>query len=161
MKKNLMLVAAVIIIMIPSVVSNAASVTTQTLDTNTTASATVQVTGRESSYEVVLPKVITADANDGALSVSYNVSVTGDIAGNEYVEVKPDASFTLKQTNKADVTASVTQSKTAFRDSNYSNALTASEVKMGTDTAGTISASDLTAGNWAGTLNFSIALKQD
>lgn len=57
---------------------------------------------------------------------------------------------------KSDVTATITQQKTDF---------TMSDLKAnsgeGTSTTGTVSATDLTAGSWTGTLNFDISLKYD
>lgn len=160
MKKNIITIITIVCSLAPNLISNAAVITDQTIDTASTATATVQVTGKESSFEVVLPKSITAAAADGDLSVSYKVKVTGDIAGAEYVEVQPDATFTLSQANKSNIIAQVTQSKNAFRDASYSEVLTATEMKMGSDISGTITASGLTAGDWTGTLKFSIALKK-
>lgn len=74
----------------------------------------------------------------------------------------------MKQTGKADVTASITQAKTMFRGYNYNVELAATEVKMGDGAEqaseiidGSISAQDLTAGAWNGTFNFNIALEED
>ena len=168
MKKKAVLAIALVCTMIPGMTCLADGTSTpatttseQTINDASTASANVTVTGHESTFEVTLPKTIVADADrdTGDLSVNYTISVTGDISGTEYVEVLPDASFTLSQSNKANIIASVSQSKTAFRDSTYSGTLGTTEVKMGSDVTGSISAAGLSAGEWTGVLNFSIALK--
>ena len=115
-----------------------------------------------SSFSVVVPKKITlqGDTKTG----SYQVTCTGDIAGNEGVSVTPDATFKMKQSGKNDVTATVTQAKTIFRGKDHEGDLGETEEKMGTaDAAGTpidgsIAAQDLSAGAWSGTFNFAIAL---
>ena len=100
-----------------------------------------------SSYTVTIPKTITLDGS--TKTGSYTVSVAGDIAGDEAVKVVPDASFKMSQTDKADVTASVTQDKTAWEVSEF-----------GTAGNGSISASRLTAGAWNGTFNFNVGLEK-
>jgi len=114
-----------------------------------------------SEFEVVIPKKITLD---GATKTgAYTVTCTGDIAGDEYVSVTPDASFAMVQTGKADVTATVTQTVNKFRGDNYTGTLLAdgSEVLMATGATGAIDAQDLSAGAWNGTFNFAIELSQD
>ena len=100
-----------------------------------------------SSYTVTIPKTITLDGS--TKTGSYTVSVAGDIAGDETVKVVPDASFKMSQTDKADVTASVTQDKTAWEVSEF-----------GTAGNGSISASDLSAGAWNGTFIFNVGLEE-
>ena len=100
-----------------------------------------------SSYTVTIPKTITLDGT--TKTGSYTVSVAGDIAGDETVKVVPDASFAMSQTDKADVTASITQDKTAWKVSEF-----------GTAGNGSISASGLTAGAWNGTFNFNVGLEK-
>lgn len=51
---------------------------------------------------------------------------------------------------KSDVTATITQTKTEFNSTEVNQA-------DGASTTGTVSAPDLTAGSWAGALNFAIA----
>ena len=100
-----------------------------------------------SSYTVTIPKTITLDGS--TKTGSYTVSVAGDIAGDETVNVVPDASFKMSQTDKADVTASITQDKTAWKVAEF-----------GTAGNGSISASGLTAGAWNGTFNFNVGLEK-
>ena len=129
----------------------------QTVDSNETAECEVYAE-IGSSFTVTIPKKITLSGE--TKSGSYTVSCTGDIAGDEWVSVVPDASFAMKQTGKKDVTASVTQAVNRFRGNNYTGSLLAdgSEVKMESGATGSISAADLSAGAWKGTFNFVIAL---
>lgn len=115
-----------------------------------------------SSFTVEIPKTITLDG--GSKTATYNVKAKGDIAGNEYISVAPASSFAMKQDGKADVTATITQNKTKFRASGYSGAAAEDELKLESDvgtyatTQGSISATDLTSGEWAGTFDFAIGL---
>ena len=100
-----------------------------------------------SQYTVTIPKTITLDRS--TKTGTYTVSVTGDIAGDEAVKIVPDASLTMSQTDKADVTASITQDKTTWEVSEF-----------GTAGNGSISANELTAGAWNGTFNFNVGLEK-
>lgn len=101
-----------------------------------------------SSFTVIIPKtVILEGATNG--SGSYTVRVTGDIAGNESVVVKPDATVTMKQEGKDDVTAAISQNSVW----DYSGLVAPSNAHVGT-----ITASGLTAGSWVGTFNFDISI---
>ena len=112
-----------------------------------------------SQFKVTIPKkiVLSGQEKKGA----YKVSVEGNIAGSEVINVTPDASFAMKQTGKADVTATVTQEVTKFRDSLYTGTTVDGEVLMGTDADGLIEAAALTAGAWNGQFNFKIELTED
>lgn len=112
-----------------------------------------------SEFQVIIPKKVTLDGDtkDG----KYNVRVSGDIAGTEIVNVTPAAGFAMRQSGKADVTASVTQAVTKFRDNLYSGTLGTGEVLMKTGAEGLISAQDLTAGAWNGQFNFKIELTEE
>ena len=112
-----------------------------------------------SDFTVTIPKKITLD---GATKTgSYTVSCTGNIAGDEYVSVTPDAQFAMKQAGKADVTASVTQETTKFRDNLFTGTKGAGEALMSEGASATIDAAGLTAGEWNGIFNFAINLNQD
>lgn len=111
-----------------------------------------------STFTVTIPKKITLSGS--TRSGSYTVSCSGDIAGNEYVSVVPDASFDMIQTGKTNVTASVTQETQSFRGNNYTGSVGTGEAKMEDGATGSISAAGLTAGAWKGTFNFTISLKQ-
>lgn len=119
-----------------------------------------------SEFTVTIPKQITLDGE--SKTGTYTVSCKGDIAGDEYVSVIPDASFTMSQQGKADVTANIVQTKNQFRTNGYGAALLDTEVLMndasganGTEISGTIEASTLTAGTWNGVFNFTITLTQE
>ena len=100
-----------------------------------------------SQYTVTIPKTITLDGS--TKTGAYTVSITGDIAGNEVVNVVPDTSFTMSQAGKADVTASIEQDKTSWKVAEF-----------GTNGAGTINVSTLSAGAWNGTFNFNVGLSK-
>lgn len=112
-----------------------------------------------SQFTVTIPKKLTLDGS--TKTGSYTVSCSGDIAGTEYVSVTPDESFAMKQTGKANVTASITQETTKFRGDNYTGSLVAGEDYMTKGATGSISAQDLTAGAWNGTFNFAVKLNTD
>lgn len=112
-----------------------------------------------SQFTVTIPKKITLGGE--SKSGSYTVTCTGNIAGDEYVLVKPDETFAMSQSGKKDVTATVTQATTMFRGDNYVKDLVDGEAKMASGANGSISAQDLTAGSWNGTFNFEIELTQD
>ena len=123
-----------------------------------------------SSFKVTIPKVIVLKGVRGAASTAtYKVDVDGDIAGNEYVKVQPDATFAMKQAGKAVVDATVAQELVKYRAYNYTKTPAAGEVKIAENQAdviadgegtGTVSAT-LTAGKWQGTFNFDIQLMDD
>ena len=120
-----------------------------------------------STYQVTIPKTIVLKGNKNAASTAtYKVDVDGDIAGNQYVKVQPQATFAMKQAGKADVTATVEQEYVQYRSSGYQAAVVTGETKMAENNAdviadgegtGTVSAT-LTSGRWAGTFNFDISL---
>ena len=116
---------------------------------------------KSASYFVTIPKTITLDSNKES---TYNVKVEGDIPSDKNVYVAPEDA--ISQTNeidfymhdqstkhpKADVAAIVTQNK---------DTQDFEEVQSGyEETTNKISASQLTAGNWKGTFNFNINLKE-
>ena len=125
-----------------------------------------------STYQVTIPKVIVLSG--ASKNATYNVDVDGDIAGNEYVLVKPAESVTMKQKGKADVTGTITQATTKFYAKNNTATMAAGSILMNaldTDTvspkteedvkseaSGTVDAQGLTAGKWSGTFNFDIQL---
>lgn len=112
-----------------------------------------------STFEVIVPKEITL--NGTSKEVSYQISCKGDIAGDEYVKVAPASTITMKQTSKPDVSASVEQNITMFRDNLYTPTLKAGEALMSSGGSGSITAHTLSAGSWEGAFNFDIALMQD
>lgn len=105
---------------------------------------------QESAFTVTIPKNIALQSDKQA---SYEVSVIGDIQGNQKVEVKPAESFMLKDSHgKTDVTATVTQSKTSFASDEIKDS------EHPAKTTGTISAPGLTSGDWSGQLNFTVGI---
>ena len=131
---------------------------TQNISANETAQTSVYAEVG-STFTVTIPKKITLSGE--TKSGTYNVTCTGDIAGDEFISVAPAASFDMTQKGKEDVTATVTQETTKFRADNYTTELEEGEAKMATGATGSIAASGLTSGGWNGTFNFTIALNQD
>lgn len=121
----------------------------------------IEVTYKQSSsYNVTIPKTITLDTTKQAV---YSVKVTGDIDANERVHVVPvdgisnteGVDFYMKDqtpdSKKADVVATVSQSKLYWNSA---------EVAEGYEAANnSVSAQDLTAGNWKGTFQVAINLE--
>lgn len=121
----------------------------------------IEVTYQQSSsYNVTIPKTITLDTTKKAV---YSVKVTGDIDANERVHVVPvdgisnteGVDFYMKDqtpdSKKADVVATVSQSKLYWNSA---------EVAEGYEAANnSVSAPDLTAGNWKGTFQVAINLE--
>ena len=134
-------------------------------DTQTTSKETdikkVEVTyNKSASYQVTIPKVITLDSNKTS---KYSVKVSGDIPSDKNVYVAPqdaisqtdEIDFYMKDQStknaKEDVVATVTQNKDTWDFEDVANGVE--------ETNNTISATSLTAGNWKGTFNFNINLK--
>ena len=103
-----------------------------------------------SEFLVTIPKSLTLSGIDK--KGTYTVSVSGDIAGYEKINVIPDETFTLNSVGLNSITASINQDKISWI---YSEITTDSAV-IGN---GTINASNLSAGKWNGTFNFNINLK--
>ena len=121
----------------------------------------IEVTYRQaSSYNVTIPKTITLDTTKQAV---YSVKVTGDIDTNERVHVVPvdgipateNLDFYMKDqtpdSKKADVVAKVIQSKVYWGSEDVANGYE--------ETNNSVSAPDLTAGNWKGTFQVAINLE--
>lgn len=129
------------------------------VSTNTTVGTTVTYT-QSSAFQVVVAKTIVLNSNKTG---SYTVNVTGDINATEEVTVIPqDTNDGVEGINitmshqvpdgkqaKDDVLATITQTKSSW---NYD--------EMGQDAQGTITANDLSAGDWSGTVNFQIGLQE-
>lgn len=110
---------------------------------------------------VCVPKVIILDGKTG--TGNYVVKVKGNIAGNEVITVKPDATVTMKQDGKADVVATITQpiQKFAYKNTTAIDdaADLAKEVTVNYYTApeATIHTDGLSAGSWHGAFVFNIS----
>lgn len=98
-----------------------------------------------SVFSVRLPKDITLSGK--SKSAKYNVTIDGDIAGDESIDVVPEDSFLFKQPGKDDIPASVKQDKANWKYNEF-------------DTVGNgeISA-EITAGRWDGQFVFNVELK--
>lgn len=101
-----------------------------------------------STYSVTIPENVSLGTDKTG---TYNVTVSGEIASNKKVVVAPQTSFTMS--NKDNANETVTANVTQVTD------WSASEVATNTKKTGTISAKDLTAGDWEGSFIFTIDLK--
>lgn len=144
---------------------NVTPVFAATTDTQTTSNETdtkeVEVTyDKSASYFVTIPKTITLDSNKES---TYNVKVEGDIPSDRNVYVAPQDAILQTDTidfymydqstknPKEDVVAIVTYNKDTWDFEDVANGVE--------ETNNKISASQLTAGNWKGTFNFNINLR--
>lgn len=135
------------------------TISTQQVTQDRSVKTKVVVEGAESTYSIVLPKTMSGNAVNNAIDWDYNVNVTGDIAGNEYVSIVPQSEFTLSQTNKPSITGSVSQDITKFYASDYALALSSDSVKFGTNVTGNVKANNISAGEWKGTFYFNVSLE--
>lgn len=136
-----------------------------TTDTQTTSKETdsksVEVTyDKSASYFVTIPKTIVLDSNKES---TYSVKVEGDIPSNKNVYVAPvdaisqtnEIDFYMKDQStkniKADVVATVTHNKDTW---DFEDASSGYE-----ETNNSISALGLSSGEWKGTFNFNINLR--
>ena len=115
---------------------------------------------KSASYFVTIHKTITLDSNKES---TYNVKVEGDIPSDKNVYVAPEDAISKTSEidfymhdqstkhPKEDVVAIVTQNKDTWDFEDVANGVE--------ETTNKISASQLTAGNWKGTFNFNINLK--
>lgn len=104
-----------------------------------------------SNFNVTIPKTVVL--NGISKKASFDIKVSGDIAGDEIVTVKPDETITLSEEseNKADVTGTVTSQKTTWNVDEAEQEVVSS--------ANEIKATDLTAGSWSGVFNFNISIE--
>ncbi len=136
-----------------------------TTDTQTTSKETdsksVEVTyDKSASYFVTIPKTIVLDSNKES---TYSVKVEGDIPSDKNVYVAPvdaisqtnEIDFYMKDQStkniKADVVATVTHNKDTW---DFEDASSGYE-----ETNNSISALGLSSGEWKGTFNFNINLR--
>ena len=103
---------------------------------------------RASFFNITIPKEIVLNGNDG--SASYEVSITGELAGDQALVVKPDDSFQLTEDGGKTTPVTVEQDKDAFNYQDIDNSVKGN---------GTLSASKISAGNWSGKFNFNIEFK--
>lgn len=105
-------------------------------------------------FSVLIPKKITLGSSKTS---SYTVTVTGDIASDTSIIVKPDTTFKMKDISgssnpKEDVVATITQDSISWNWEEASNKV---------EKVGKVSAPKLSAGNWEGNFNFTIILEED
>ena len=152
MKKKLLVTAMAAMPMLGMFGGDYASAAVTKEDTftqNTTEDVKVTLT-QQSTFSVIIPKEI-EKVTTSTYSDNYTVKVTGNIAGNQQVTVKPDTSFDLLQSNKSKITAKVEQPEQTANSTELANGAQKS-------LAGTISANGVTAGTWEGTFDFDISL---
>ena len=124
--------------------------------------ATVEVYAtKASTYSVKIPKVVILDGATG--NGAYSIGVKGDISGAQTITVAPEdadaetpgVNFSLSEqavlNPKANITATVDQSKTSFTQ----NEITAADW---TTVEATVAAPEITAGSWMGTFTFNISI---
>ena len=98
-----------------------------------------------SSFTITIPKEIVLNGNDG--SATYKVKCEGDIAGDQVICVVPDTSFTLNEDGGKFTNVTVTQNDTDF---------TYVELNNAKEYDGSLSAPEISAGNWSGSFYFNI-----
>lgn len=111
-------------------------------------SSAVNSYASSSEFSVYLPKSLQFDKS--TKTADYQVSVEGTLADGSALHVTPDESFILKQPGKHGIVATVQQDKTIFAAEEVNAA------KKGLQTAGVITATDLSAGQWYGSFNFNV-----
>ena len=111
-----------------------------------------------STYTVKVPAVLIVNgAYVGANNTNdfgYQVSATGNIAGDEEVFIEPDESFTMSSVGKDDINGTITQEKTTFTYADglrYDTTLTS---------AGAGAVTGMTAGLWRGDFSIQIGLRK-
>lgn len=140
----------IIMMLFTSVIPTYAEVLSETTQ-STAGTAETTVSAEIGSYFVVkVPKIVKLDKS--TKSCQFVTYVSGDIPGDKTVTVIPDATFSMKQSSKEDITANVMQTKTTFTSAE----LLAANGKF-VETTGTIAAPDLTGGHWRGTFNFNVS----
>lgn len=116
-------------------------------------SSVVNSYASSSEFSVYLPKSLQFDKS--TKTADYQVSVEGTLADGSALHVTPDESFMLKQPGKQNIVATVQQDKTIFAAEEVNAA------KKGLQTAGVITATDLSAGQWYGSFNFNVEFIKD
>lgn len=147
--------------------------------TGDSAASTDVYATQASTFSVMMPIVLVMDgeSKDGDHQAKGQIQVKGNIAGNEYVSVEPDATFDLAQAGKDNVTATVDQTakyfcvsgstaQTTIVDKTFTNTLTTDFADTTADI--TITAPDarnaaegiagISAGSWHGSYNTNISL---
>jgi hypothetical protein len=154
-------------------VTNVTSAITADADTN---QVDVRVT-QGSTFSVTIPKtIVLAGATNTDNQATYKVTVSGNIASNETINVVPSDSgkdaegnptFSMSDTKrvKSDLTATIEQTVTKFVDKQVTTDTTDTAKletqEKGDDSKtieGTVTIANLTSGSWSGNFNFAISL---
>ena len=155
MKKKLLVTALAAMPMLGMFGGNIASAKVVSDGIANSATEEVKVTvSQPSTFSVIIPKEIEETVYTSTYTDQYTVVVEGNIAGNETITVKPAASsFEMRQNNKTELIASVTQTQD-------NQTAVYSELKNGAkkNLAGKVEVSGVSAGTWKGTFNFDISL---
>jgi hypothetical protein len=154
-------------------VTNVTSAITADADTN---QVDVSVT-QGSTFSVTIPKTIVLNGKvNEDNQATYKVTVSGNIASNETINVVPSGSGTDASNNptfamkdsakvKSDLTATIKQTVTKFVDKQVTTSAS-DTAKLEAQTSGddkttiegTVTIANLTSGSWTGNFNFAISL---
>lgn len=151
MWKNRLRASFLIIMMLfSSVIPTYAEILSETTQSTAGTAETTVSAEIGSCFVIKVPKIVKLDKS--TKSCQFVTSVSGDIPGNKTVTVIPDATFSMKQAGKEDITANVTQTKKVFTSAEL---LAANDEFV--ETTGTIEVPDLTGGHWEGAFNFNVS----
>lgn len=121
---------------------------------------TMQVTANlDDTWSVSVPATLnlTDPDENGTFTGTYAVSASGNIAGNKYVSIVPESSFTMTgATTGTNATASVSQTT-----QNWRRVAGTGSVEMGTAVNGDVSVPLAVADGYAGNLVFTYGLNTD
>ena len=146
MKRKIILMALLMMSMIGS--SLTASASEQTVTAPGTAGVKVIATVG-STWEVTLPSEIVLVNNGNTV---YNITAEGNVSGTQKLVVEGPAEVTMEQTGKTPVTATIKQTKTEWTHTELA-------VAGGSSTEVQATVNGLTAGEWVGTAQYKITLK--
>lgn len=111
-----------------------------------------------STYTVKVPAVLIVNGAyvgaDNTNDFGYQVSATGNIAGDEEVFIEPDETFTMSSIGKEDITGTITQEQTTFT---YADGLRY-DATLTSSGAGAVAG--MTAGLWHGDFTIQIGLRK-
>ena len=111
-----------------------------------------------STYTVKVPAVLIVNGAyvgaDKTNDFGYQVSATGNIAGDEEVFIEPDETFTMSSIGKEDITGTITQEQTTFT---YADGLRY-DATLTSSGAGAVAG--MTAGLWQGDFAIQIGLRK-
>lgn len=150
--------------MLSPITANAATITYNSADVGDT-SVPVVATYEGTRPGALIPSAIEFEGNTGSYTV-YAFAETGEVGSIDTVlNIVPQSSFTMtKQGSSETATASVSQDKTSFGQSDLAAGTTGTVTKNGSPVSvkqaagnGTITVTGMTRGTWNGTLVFTIS----